>query len=199
MASETGADDSVLPEGYELEKALDVKDAHSKPQRTVQAAVKLRTRGASYPEIAEILGYASPASARVAVEEALAGIYADESDTKALRTMTSLQYRAMMRSLSRKAFSDKLEIDDPDRPGRKKVVENDQHLAYVREMKSVVDSFVRLHGVAAPVVSVLIQPEAEQLENFVREMVVTHRAANDSAEADIFEDEEVEDAVIVDG
>lgn len=183
-----------LPDGYEIERPLDVRDAHSKPQRTVQAAVKLRTRGASYPEIAELLGYSSPASARVAVEEALATMYAGEQDFKALRAMTSLRYEGLIKSLARKASSDTLEIEED---GKKKRVANEEHLAYVREMRSVLDSFSRLHGINAPQVSMLITPEAAQFDQAVRTLVEGHRAIADSPEADIFADD-IEDADVVD-
>ena len=121
-------------------------------ESTARAALNLRIAGAEYIEIARVLDYVSPRSARLAVERILASAYDAETDYKSLRQLESARLEALMKSLSKKAF----DASSPD------------HLAYNRQFASVLDRHIRLHGLDAPQVIAHINPAAEQFDMVVR-------------------------------
>lgn len=166
-----------------------------RPPRTARAAVNMKIAGAPYEDIADTLGYASPSQARAVVEEQLAGMFEPE-DRASLFKIVSARHEALIASLFKKATStyvpDRDEFGD-EIPGT--LVANPDHLAYSKVLADVLSRYSVLHGLNAPT-KVQVTPSAEEFTEVVSTLV--NKALESSAqEADIFEMDEIEDAVVV--
>lgn len=142
---------AALPEAAEVGTDEDYAAAAAKSQTTARAAVAMKISGASYVEIAEELGYVTPQSARIAVEELIASAYDENTDYKSLRNIASARLEKLMRSLAPTA----LDPNDPD------------HLPYARQFLSVIDRHIKLHGIDAPQVVTVVNPDADEFERVV--------------------------------
>jgi hypothetical protein len=150
--------------------------------RKGDAALELRIMGVRWDEIAETLGYASPESAKTAVERALQRNLMDrKEDTDDLRKMAAARYDRLLRSVWPKATDPGTE----DRP-------NPEHLAAVKTAADITDRFVKLYGLAAPTEIAIRTPTQKELEEWVQ--TVSGKTAleeGDIWDAEIVEDEQV--------
>lgn len=137
-----------------------------------QAAVALKLSGASYPQIAQVMEYASAYDARAAVERALA-MSADTDDLGELRVLTSRRLERLLQTVWRRAANDR----DPD------------HLAYVRAALAIVDRHSRLHGLDSPQQMVVHTPSTLEVQRWVQTMVAQVRG-EDIVEAEVIEEGE---------
>lgn len=164
--------------------------------RAARVAVNLAIAGAPYDEIAATCRYSSPAMARAAVEEQLAGMF-DFEDRASLFKLVSARHQALIRSLHERATSayvpDRDEFGD-EIPGT--LIPNPDHLAYAKTYADVLTRYSKLHGLDAPT-QVQITPGGEQLEEVVQALV-NEALAGEAQEADIFgDDPNIEDAVVL--
>jgi hypothetical protein len=168
-------------------------------ERTAHAAVNMRIAAAPYEKIAEVLAYSSPSAARAAVEEQLAGMYEVE-DRKSLFQIVSARYDTLIASLHPQATSAYVQDQDDygpkiDDEGNPIMVPNPNHLSYARTYADVLSRFSKLHGLDAPT-QVQVTPGGDEFNQVVAAMV-DKALADAPREADLFADEFIEDAVIV--
>lgn len=186
----------------EVPTEVEMAIAARSPQRTARAALNMATAGATNAEIAELLHYDSPATARAAWEGELAAAYEHETDYDAFRRMQSARMNRGLKTIAVRAFSPTLKVPDPKRPGKTMEVPNDDQLSWLREWRSYVESLSRLHGLEAAKVMAIVTPDAKQLE-LVVSTVANAINKGEEIEGDIFgerEDdgsEDIEDAEIV--
>jgi hypothetical protein len=155
-------DPSIDPQTGRLKKAVAISE---RPH----AALELKVLGASYADIARVLDYPAAADARRAVEHVLASMVDETKDYMSLRTLASLRLEGLLKSVIEPAT-------DPDNP---------EQLAYHRAALSVVDRWVKLHGLDAPQRLALVNPSSEEFERVVGTMISL--SPNQGAiEADIF-------------
>lgn len=155
---------------------LPTKDDGDNTTRSA-AAVSLKLSGASYTDIAKVLGYEDAYRARTAVERALADS-AEPTDVASLRAMHLKRLDRLLRSTWEKAIN-------PNHP---------DHLAYVRTALVVMERAAKVAGVDAPSqVAVSVTPE--HLQQWV-EAVARLGGAPQAIEADIMDVEIIEDAVL---
>lgn len=164
------------PEQREVGTEAEAKQVAKKPIRSSRAAVAMKVSGASYEDIADVLEYASPAAARMAVEKALADSVDADTDYRSLRAVASLQLDGLLKATFPKARNTK----DPDQ------------LAYVRMALSIVDRKIKLHGVDAPQMITIIDPGAEEFERVIA-LAATRMGPQVAPEGDIFELEQAPD------
>ena len=112
----------------------------------VEAALALRIAGASYSEIADVLGYASVASARLAVERSLASTITEES-----REGEASTHRTADRTTH------------PRRLGKATDENHPEHLAAVRTALSLVDRYAKLVGADAPTEVTVYTPTVSEM------------------------------------
>lgn len=161
-----------------LERSLEGKEvAPVEPDRQarVEAAVGMKAAGASYAEIARVLGYSSAHRARVAVERGLADVAGPE-DKQQLRFLTSRRLERLLRGLWNKAT-------DENSP---------EHLAAARTALAVIDRHARLYGIDAPQEMVVYNPSGVEIDAWVSKMVAQVRPELPE-EADIIDAEVVTD------
>jgi len=128
--------------------------------RKADSALELRLAGVRWDEIAETLGYASPQSAKTAVERALQRNLMDrKEDTDDLRRMAASRYDRLLRSVWPKAMDPGTE----DAP-------NPDHLSAVKTAAEITDRFVKLYGLAAPTEIAIRTPTQQELETWVQEV-----------------------------
>lgn len=182
---------------------VQVRAATGAPVRSAKAALAMRLQGASNAEIAEMLDYDSPGTARAAWEGILAKSYDDETDPVAFRKLQSARMNRQLKTISSIAFKDTVEIPDPDgsrdQNGNLRMVkvQNPRQMEALKEFRNGVESLSRLHGVEAPKVMALMTPDAKELELVVSKVAGAIKSGA-AVEGNIFGDEDVEDAEIVD-
>lgn len=182
-----------IPAGYdpdelpptEVEKR-EARDRAVESENSATAAANLKIAGANWPEIAQVLGYSSPGAARAAAERAMAKMYDPETDYAAMRQLASARYERVLRSLSRKALNEKLDVPDPRKPGATKRVENHEHLAYASLFTKVVGEIANLHGLKAPQVLQIQSPTDEEFAGTVHRLMEL-AGSLPAQEADILE------------
>lgn len=134
------------------------------------AALALKLAGASYPEISDALGFATPEQAREAVEGHLANDARRDPEALALlREEESQRLMRLLRSVWTKATT-------PDNP---------EHLAAVKVALSISDRHARLRGLDAPTQIHLSNPAAEELEAWVSEALTAQHAPLVAIEANV--------------
>jgi hypothetical protein len=138
-----------------------------------QAAVKLKVFGASYTEIADTLGYSTPATARKAVERGIAEAAATTDDREKVRWLLDARLERLYASVSGKATR-----EGPD------------HLDYAGAALRILDRKMALHGLSSSTVN--INPAPERVQQMVAELSALAVHATDQ-EADIIEAEVDED------
>lgn len=123
-------------------------------QRKATAGIQMRLAGATWAEISLALGYATPRSALVAVEKALAKELKGSDRTK-LREMASLRLDRLLRSVWTKAV-------DQDNP---------EHLLAVTKAREIISTFTKLHGLDAPSEVIVHSPTTDAIEQWVASAV----------------------------
>ena len=168
------------------ESALEVA---KKPVRSARAALAMKIHGANDVEIAEMLDYASPQSARAAWEEALASTVDPTLDYKALRGLRTAQLEAGLKSLAQRALNEYVREPDPNDPtGKSKIrVKNEEHLAYSQMFLRYMDRIIRVQGLDAPQVVSLVTPGVAEFEEVVSRLALAATGAG-AEEGDIFEE-----------
>lgn len=178
MAEKFGAIDS---NAVEPDKSLLDPRNHDTPDNATrrQAAVRLKIAGASYSDIAEHLGYSTPATARRAVERGIADAAATTDDRERVRWLLDARLERLMAAVSPKAHRD-----------------GPEQLDYAAAVLRIIDRKMTLFQLGGT--NVTITPSSER----VRE-VVAHLTAladrGDAQEADIMGAEDVVEAELVDG
>ena len=147
--------------------------------RKADAALELRLMRVRWDEIAETLGYASPQSAKAAVERALQRNLMDrKEDTDDLRKMAAMTYDRLIRSLWRKATE-----DSP---------ENTEHLPAAKAVADITEKWAKLHGLNAPTEIAIRTPTQQELEQWVQK-VSGKTALQEADPFDIVDGEVVDD------
>lgn len=134
--------------------AIDAKN----PDRRALSAVIMRRRGFSYDAIAEFHDYASPRDARQAVTNAIAKSGTDE-DVKTLRAIESMRLDRLLASVWQRAIDE----TSPDQ------------LAFNRRASDLIEQIAKLHGLNAPTVLAVVNPDSDRFNQIVSEI---HKAQN---------------------
>lgn len=177
--------------------------ARKMPDRAAKAALALVLQGASNAEAAEICGYDSPGQCRAAWEDLLGRSFEHEADPTAFRRMQSARLNRQLKTVSSIAFASTVTVPDPDGSrtpdGKIRTVEvaNPRQMEALKEFRATVDSLSKLHGLEAPKVLAMVTPDAKQFDMVVSTVAGAIRSGG-AVEGNIFGDEDVVDAEVVD-
>jgi hypothetical protein len=172
-------------------ESREVERRNIKSRDTAKAAAQLALSGYQDWEIAELLEYSSPGTARAAYERVWAEAGDLEADIPAMRNRVSHQYDAVLKSLSGKALNTRIRRKNPE-TGAMETVENKDHLAYAAAFVRVLDRKAVLHGLNAPQVLQISDPDAKQFNDVIA-MVLRKEGLEAAEEGDIWDAEIVED------
>lgn len=117
-------------------------------QRKANAAIQLALAGATWDEVAEVVGYPTARTARVAVERALEKQLTDSDSREKMRKMAGARLDRLLRSVWPKAI-------DPNHP---------DHLMAIARAKDVIDRHAKLYGLDAPTELIVHTPTQIELE-----------------------------------
>jgi hypothetical protein len=123
--------------------------------RKANAALQMRYAGATWPEIAQALGYPTPRTAMVATEKALERELANADDREKMRKLAGARLERLIRAVWPKAI-------DPNHP--------DQMIA-VSKAREVLADHRKLFGLDAPTEVVVHNPSQAELEAWVAKVV----------------------------
>jgi|ERR1044072_7248861 hypothetical protein len=163
-----------------MSTALAFEDGDKKPSRTVAertaaAALRLKTAGATWEEIAEISGYKNAENAKAAIEKALVKELRDDPESKKImRGLADLRLESLLRAVWVKAH-------DPEHP---------EQLAAVGKARELIADYRKMHGLDSPVEISVTNPTVHEIEAWVAEQSI--HLVPDVQEDDIFEAEVVE-------
>lgn len=141
-----------------------------------QSALALKLSGASYTDIAKVVGYSSAYHARMAVERVLAASADSPEDRDKMRVLVDRRLNRLLQSVMSKAVNPK----DP------------QHLAYNARALAIVDRTAKLWGVDAPV-QVSIAPADSYIHEYAQRLLGAAAADQSAVEADIIEADVLEE------
>jgi hypothetical protein len=141
--------------------------------RTGTAAVALRTAGASYADIADTLGLATPAAALHVITDHLA-VDIPTEDKDHMRRECTAQINELLAAVWGKAT-------DP---------EHIDQLPAIGRAVSLIDRKIRLHGLDAPTELIVHTPTQSEIEQWISHMVQGTMPALE--EADIVDVEVIE-------
>lgn len=161
-------------------------------ERRARAALRMRTgekwtddEGNSHieiytwDEITDILGYASVFECRTQVEKVLEKDLAEDPNSKGrMREIASRRLEQLLRSGWKKATDEERE---------------DQHV-YIQRMGSVINDWIKLHGLAAPQEFINHNPSSGELHQWVAEIIQTEQGVIE--EDDIFAGEIVTGEIV---
>lgn len=176
--------EEAIPEPFGGEKGLakvveDGKDPNAdlayRADQKAEAAMALAISGASWSNIAKIVGYSSPTRARQAVERVLASSADSPLERDKMRVLTSRRLNRLLQSVMSKAV-------DPKDP---------QHLAYNARALALVDREAKLWGVDAPT-QVQVSANDEHIQAYMAKMGILAGADREAEEADILDADIVE-------
>ncbi len=163
------AQDSSEPEGIkDMTPRGDSKVARAK-DRKANAALQLRIAGASWDEIAEVVGYPTGRLALVATERALEKELKTEESQVHMRSLAGKRLERLLRGVWTKAINDS----------------HPEHLAAVDRARQLIDRHAKLYGLDAPQEFVVNSPSQAELERWVG--TVIQAATPPLQEADIFD------------
>ena len=134
------------------------------------AGVSMRIQGASYTDIARVLGYSSAYRARAAVERALASAADSVEEKEQMRFIISKRLDRLLAAHMPQAL-------DPTNPNQ---------LAFSARALAVIDRQARLHGVDAPT-QIQISATDEEILQLVEQFSPQAEADRKVVEADIIE------------
>jgi hypothetical protein len=155
---------------------LEAKVKAMDPPTRAAAAVVMATEGASYPDIAHVLGYPDARRAKEAVWAAIADAGADHDNVEKMRTLQSQRLDRLLYSVMRRATSP----SDPD------------HLSYSRVALAIMDRQAKLYGLDAAQQVVVYTPTQREISEYAEKVAELHRAARGAIEADIIDVEVLE-------
>lgn len=142
------------------------------------AAARLRAQGRTYQQIADELGFPSRGAAHDAVSRALHAIVATDAEALRAREAERLDglYEEALAVLERThyAHSHGQLVTGPD---GEPLHDPSPHLAAIREMRQIRESFRKLHGLDAPA---RVSVDAEQLGAEITGLLNTITADGDS-------------------
>lgn len=169
--------DSSHPEGVSTDDQHHggKKAATAARMRKADAALQLKTSGATWSEIAQVCGYPTPRQAMLAVEKALVRQLNDEDDKAKMRAVSGARLERLLRGIWHKAI-------DPN---------NEEQMVAVSRARELISDHNKLYGLAAPTEIVVSTPTQTELEDWVLRM--TAAMVPDTEEADIWEGEVVDD------
>jgi hypothetical protein len=147
--------------------------------RKANAALQMKLAGATWADIAEVLGYPTARQALVATERALKKELSTEQSQAAMRGLAGKRLERLLRGLWTKAI-------DPNHP---------EHLPAARACREVIAQHAKLYGLDAPTEMVVHAPTVTELEAWVSR--VHNGATAPLTEPDIFADDDIVDADIV--
>jgi hypothetical protein len=145
--------------------------------RKADAAVSLRLAGATWAEIAQVVGYPTPRAALTATERALVKRL-DGDDKAKMRQLAGARLERLLRGVWNKAI-------DPDDP---------EHLSALQRAREIIDRHAKLFGLDAPTEIVVHNPTKTELESWVLRVMAA--GAPQVEEEDIFDIEVVEPPAI---
>jgi len=151
-----------------------------KPPTRALANVEMRVLGFSFQQIADKLLYASPGAAYNAFMAAVAAVHNPE-DTTSMRQKQSARLELLFKSVIGKAIDQK----SPDQ------------LAYNKRATEIIAEISKLHGVNAPQVVAVVNPDARKFDEVVQRLKEIE-AGEVEPEGDIFGMIEGEDGVFRD-
>lgn len=149
--------------------------------RKANAALQMRIAGASWEDIAEVIGYPTPRAALVSTERALERELKTEESQKHMRSMAGKRLDRLLRGVWPKAIND----DHPE------------HLMAVDRARLLIDRHAKLYGLDAPTEFVVTNPSQSELERWVSEVISV--SSPGMQEADIFDADVLEDGNGTDG
>lgn len=144
-------------------------------ERKANAALQLRLAGATWDEVAEVIGYPTAREALVATERALERELRTEESQKMMRGLAGKRLERLLRSVWTKAIDEK----------------NPEHLNAVTKARELIAQHTKLFGLDAPTEVTLHTPAAQELEQWVAEVTKVNRP--ELEEADIFDAEILDD------
>lgn len=144
--------------------------------RKANSALQMRVAGASWDEIAEVIGYPTARAALVATEKALEKELQAPESQQFMRQMAGRRLDRVLRSV----YANAINPDHPD------------HLAYVDRVRQLVNEYSKLMGLNAPQEYIVSSPAQQELERWVAR--VTQVSMPTVEEDDIFDAEVVEDS-----
>lgn len=119
--------------------------------RGSRAATGLRLAGASWDEIAEVMGFATAAQAKSAVMADLASVGSDIEGRSILRDVEGERLNRLLRGVWTKAI-------DPTNP---------EHLSAVKTATAVIDRRIRLYGLDAPEEIIVHTPTTAEIDTWI--------------------------------
>jgi len=145
--------------------------------RSGLAATALRLAGATYQEVSEALGFATPSEARTAVETTLASqALSDPGDRDLLRKEEAARYERLLRGVWPKAT-------DANHP---------EQLQAVRIAKELLTGHSKLLGLDAPMEITVHTPTDDELQNWVAQITQSKHEPLLALEASIVDVESIE-------
>jgi len=147
--------------------------------RKAASALQLKIAGATWDEIATLVGYPTGHHAQIATEKALEKELRTEGSQAYMRTIAGQRLERLIRSTWKKAI-------DENHP---------EHLVAVDRARQLIDRHAKLYGLDAPTEVVVHSPTRDELERWVAGVVQAKTPALE--EPDIFEVEweETDEAV----
>lgn len=166
----------TVDEGGNPNADLEKPTQENETNQRAESALALRLSGASYTQIAKVIGYASAYNARSAVERVLANSADSPEERDQMRVLTDRRMNRLLQSVMSKATNPK----EPD------------HLAYNARAMAIIDRQVKLWGVDAPL-QVQVSATDERINEYVANIAALAKADTDAEEADILDADEVPD------
>lgn len=143
--------------------------------RKANAAIQMRLGGATWAEIAQVLGYPTPRTALVAVEKALERELSTQGDREQMRRLAGARMERLLRGIWPKAV-------DSDHP---------EHLIAATKAREVIAQHSKLFGLDAPTEVIVHSPTLAEIEDWVAKVVAVR--GPDVEEFDIIDAEEVQE------
>lgn len=156
--------DSNDPSGVSGGDSTDHKNLLRARRRKANSALEMKLANATWGQIAEVLGYPTARTAKIAVERALEENLQSE-DRDILRSLASARLERLIRAVWHKAV-------DPENP---------EQMVAIAKVREVIADHRKLMGLDAPTEVVIHQPTRVELEEWVARVVQT---ANPPVEED---------------
>lgn len=143
--------------------------------RKANAAIQMKLAGATWPEIAMVVGYPTPRAALVAVEKALEREMKEHGDREAMRKLAGARLNRLLRGVWAKAIDDK----------------HPEQMVAVTKAREIIAQESKLFGLDAPTEVVVHNPTQQEIEAWV--VQITAHSEPPVQEANILEADEQED------
>ena len=161
------AQDSSHPTGVVSTNPHDSETIRAR-DRKANAAIQLRLSGATWQEVAEVIGFPTARAALVATERALEKELRNESKDE-MRALAGKRLDRLLRAVWAKALN-------PESP---------EQMVAVTKAREIISQHTKLFGLDAPTEMVVHSPAQQELEAWVATVVATGKPQLE--EADIFD------------